>query len=76
MEILLSRSERLALEKQLVKGRKTRADLVRRARLMVLLAAGFTWEAIQAFLGCSTRFIRLGPKRFVAKTSGWTLQPS
>ena len=66
MEIILSRTERLALEK-LIKGRKTRADLARRARLIVLLADGFTWEAIQALLGCSTRFIRLWPKRFMVE---------
>lgn len=33
--------------------------------MIVLLADGFTWEAIRALLGCSTRFIRLWPKRFV-----------
>jgi len=45
MEIILRRPERLALEKS-IKGRKTRADLARRARLIMLLADAFTWEAI------------------------------
>jgi transposase len=66
MEIILSRPERLALDK-LIKGRKTRAELTRRARLILLMADGFTWEAIAALLDCSSRFIRLWPKRFAAE---------
>src|SRR6218665_2937679 len=52
--------------RQQANGRAVRADLARRARLILLLAEGLTWSAIRAKLDCNDRYIALWSKRFAA----------
>jgi hypothetical protein len=47
-------------------ARKRRADSARRARLILLLAEGFTWAEIRAKLDCSDSYIDRWSKRFAA----------
>ncbi|WP_232287931.1 helix-turn-helix domain-containing protein [Verminephrobacter eiseniae] len=52
--------------RQQANGRAVRADLARRARLILLLAEGLTWSAIRAKLDCNDSYIALWSKRFAA----------
>src|SRR6218665_2678411 len=52
--------------RQQANGRALRADLARRARLILLLAEGLTWSAIRAKLDCNDSYIALWSKRFAA----------
>src|SRR6218665_2038160 len=52
--------------RQQANGRSVRADLARRARLILLLAEGLTWSAIRAKLDCNDSYIALWSKRFAA----------
>lgn len=56
-------SERQELNKRL-KSRKAAAGDVKRARLILLLAAGWTWEAITTALGCSPAYVARWKSRF------------
>src|SRR6218665_2315183 len=51
---------------QQANGRSVRADLARRARLILLLAEGLTWSAIRAKLDRNDSYIALWSKRFAA----------
>src|SRR4030095_11579827 len=64
--ISLSKSERMALT-QRASSRRGRAEDARRARLILLLAEGHTWDNIGARLPCSRGFIDSWSKRFVAE---------
>ncbi|WP_035373889.1 helix-turn-helix domain-containing protein, partial [Pseudoduganella violaceinigra] len=64
--MILTDSERSELQQQ-VNARNVRADVVRRARLILLLADKHTWEEIRAKLDCSNGFIALWHKRFSAE---------
>ena len=44
-----------------------RADEARRARLILLLGAGYTWASIRAKLDCADSFIARWSKRLVAE---------
>src|SRR5689334_1716291 len=59
----LMKSERVELQRQ-ANARKRRADSARRARLILLLAEGFTWAQIRAKLDCSDSYIDRWSKRF------------
>ena len=59
----VSPAERLELNKR-VKSRKASAGDVRRARLILLLVAGTTWEVIATVLGCSPAYIARWKSRF------------
>src|SRR5438045_9346191 len=52
----LTKSERMELRRQ-AGARNGRADSARRARLILLLAQGFTWAEIRAKLDCSDSYI-------------------
>lgn len=56
--------ERLGLE-QLVRTRAGRGDLARRARVLLLLAEGCSYEDIRASVGCSPNFISKWKQRFL-----------
>lgn len=64
--MILTENELIELQQQ-VSARSVRADVARRARLILLLASGHTWSDIQAKLDCSIGFIDLWSKRFVAE---------
>jgi transposase len=59
----LSTAEREALESR-VRSRSLRADDVRRARLVLMLAEGLSYVEIQAALGCNSGYISRWKKRF------------
>jgi transposase len=64
--ITLSSAERMELD-QRAASRAGRADDARRARLVLLLAAGHTWAEIRAKLDCNDAFIDRWSKRFAAE---------
>jgi len=64
--ITLTKSERMELTKQ-ASSRSGRAEDSRRARLVLLLAEGHTWDAICDRLPCSRGFIDSWCKRFAAE---------
>jgi transposase len=61
--LMLSEAEHVELS-QRVASRAGRADDARRARLVLLLAAGQTWAAIREKLACNDAFIARWSKRF------------
>lgn len=61
--ITLSDAERMELS-QKANSRAGRADDARRARLILLLAAGHTWEEIREKLDCNDAFIARWSRRF------------
>ncbi len=62
----LTKSERVELERQ-ARARNGRADSARRARLVPLLADGYTWAEIRTKLDCGDSFINRWSKRFKAE---------
>jgi transposase len=64
--ITLSESERMELSKRAT-SRSGRAEDARRARLVLLLADGHTWDEICERLPCSRGFIDSWSKRFAAE---------
>jgi transposase len=64
--ITLTKSERMELTKQAA-SRSGRAEAARRARLVLLLAEGHTWDDICDRLPCSRGFIDSWSKRFAAE---------
>ena len=63
-EIVLSAAEREELDRRRA-SRKQRADDVRRARLILMLAAGESYSSIQAALACDRGYISRWKKRFL-----------
>jgi transposase len=61
----MTKAERSALAR-LVRARAGRADLAKRARVMLLLADGQSYLEIREALGCSFNFIALWKARFAA----------
>jgi transposase len=59
----LTQSERTALMKR-AKSRTGRAEDARRARVILLLSEGRTWDAVCAQVGCSRGFVALWRQRF------------
>lgn len=59
----LSTDERLELESR-ARSRKLRADAVRRARIILMLADARPYTEIEAALGCSSATVALWKKRF------------
>ncbi len=64
--LALTEIERTELEFR-VRSRRGRADEARVARLILLLAAGETYQAIARRLGCSPTFISQWKKRFLSE---------
>src|ERR1700674_1193322 len=64
--IMLTKSERMELTQQ-ASSRTGRAEDARRARLVLLLADGHTWDDICDRLPCSRGFIDSWSKRFAAE---------
>ena len=62
--LVLSTAEREELEAR-VRSRKLRADDVRRARLVFMLAKGASYTAIQTALGCDSAFVARWKRRFL-----------
>jgi transposase len=62
----LTKSERMELQRQ-ASARNGRADSARRARLVLLLAAGCTWAEIRTRLDCPDTYINRWSKRFEAE---------
>lgn len=62
----LTYNERVELQRQ-TSARNGRADSARRARLILLLAAGFTWADVRAKLDCPDTYINRWSKRFKAE---------
>jgi transposase len=62
----LTKSEREELKRQ-AGARTGRAELARRARLILLLAQGLTWAEIRAKLDCSDSYIHRWRERFGEK---------
>jgi transposase len=62
--VALSRGDRRELEARL-RSRSARADDVRRARLIVMLADGETFDAVQQELDCSRTYITRWKSRFL-----------
>ena len=65
-KLSLSPSERRELEAK-VRSRVTRAEDVRRARLILMLAAGQSWSEIANALDCSPDYIARWKRRFEAE---------
>lgn len=63
--IRLAPSERLALRKR-VKARSLRAEDVRRARLILMLAKGDSCRAVMQRLGCNEHYVLRWKRRFLA----------
>ena len=63
MELTLTKVERTELGRR-VASRKGRADEARRARCILLVAAGATWAEIRSQLGCPDSYINRWTKRF------------
>jgi transposase len=61
----LTKSELMELQRQ-AGARNGRADSARHARLILLLADGFTWAEIRAKLDCGDSYIDRWSKRFAA----------
>jgi transposase len=64
-ELVLTGEQRTELERR-ARSRRGRADAARRARVILLLAAGDTYTTITAKTGCSSRTIALWKTRFEA----------
>jgi transposase len=63
--LLLKPDERVELQR-LVRSRNVRADVVRRARLILMLADGESYATIENALSCDDRTITLWKRRFEA----------
>jgi len=61
--MILTQNERMELQQQ-ASARNGRADIARRARLILLLSDGYTWADIRVKLDCSDSFIDRWSKRF------------
>lgn len=64
--MILTKSERMELQRQ-ANARNGRADLARRARLVLLGADGLTWAGIREKLDCDDSYINVWTKRFEAE---------
>ncbi|MGZ9133056.1 MAG: helix-turn-helix domain-containing protein, partial [Nitrospira sp.] len=62
--ITLTTSERTALMNR-AKSRTGRAEDARRARVILLLAEGRTWDTVCAQMGCSRGVVALWRRRFI-----------
>src|SRR5438034_11724419 len=62
----LTKNERMELRRQ-ASTRTGRADSARHARLILLLAEGFTWAEIRGKLDCSDSYISRWSSRFTAE---------
>jgi transposase len=63
--VRLGPQERTELERR-SRSQRVRADEARRARMMLMLADGMPYTAIEAALGCSSATVALWKRRFVA----------
>src|SRR5688572_22787491 len=68
-DVVLTRPIREALELR-VRSRSSRADDARKARLILMLADGETFDAIVAGLGCSPTYVSRWKKRFLEDSLG------
>src|SRR5512132_2863492 len=69
MALSIAPPERQELEAR-ARSRKTRAEDVRRARLVLMLAKGESYTAIQEALGCAPTYVSRWKKRFEADRVG------
>ena len=64
--LVLTKHERMELSRQ-ARSRTGRADAARRARVILLLAEGATWDAVWCTVGCSRGFVATWSQRFAAE---------
>ena len=64
--IVLTKRERMELTRQ-ARSRTGRAETARRARVILLLAKGATWETVCQAVGCSRGFVANWRQRFTAE---------
>jgi transposase len=64
--IILTKRERMELTRQ-ARSRTGRAETARRARVILLLAKGTTWETVCQAVGCSRGFVANWRQRFAAE---------
>lgn len=64
--IVLTKRERMELTRQ-ARSRTGRAETARRARVILLLAGGATWDAVCHALACSRGFVANWSRRFAAE---------
>lgn len=64
--IVLTKRERLELIRR-ARSRTGRAETARRARVILLLAEGATWDAVCQAVGCSRGFVANWSQRFAAE---------
>lgn len=64
--IILTRRERMELTRR-ARSRTGRAEAARRARVILLLADGVTWDAVCHALGCSRGFVANWSQRFAVE---------
>ena len=64
--IILTRRERMELTRR-ARSRTGRAEAARRARVILLLADGATWDAVCHAVGCSRGFVATWSRRFAAE---------
>ncbi len=64
--IVLTKRERMELRRQ-ARSRTGRAEVARRARVILLLAGGATWNAVCHAVGCSRGFVATWSRRFAAE---------
>jgi transposase len=67
--VWLSREERAELERR-ARSQRVRADDARRARMMLMLADGLPYTAIETALGCSSATVALWKQRLTERTLG------
>src|ERR1700675_5113358 len=66
--IKLTNSELMELERR-ANSRTGRAEDARRARLILLVAEGHTWDEVSERVDCSRGFVASGSKRFAEQRS-------
>lgn len=64
--IILTKRERMELTRR-ARSRTERAEAARRARVILLLAEGATWDAVCHAVGCSRGFVATWSQRFAAE---------
>lgn len=64
--MVLTKPERMELSRQ-ARSRTGRAEAARRARVILLLAEGATWDAVCRTVGCSRGFVATWSQRFATE---------
>ena len=68
--MVLTKRERMELTRR-TRSRTGRAETARRARVILLLAEGVTWDVVCHTLACSRGFVATWSQRFTAEREGY-----